>query len=205
MAQLECVPGSTRKRQSRTHAHSTTPLPNELAAKIADCLDPFINPPLEPTQLLQSHQWRDALLSGRTLPWLWDLDATAVATKEASLKDTVAVDRNEGAGGTTVRAQTLRKVDASKSAEHDLSALSISQSGDAIPFSKGDDEFASSAPTSQPPATPSWDYERLVRQLAQTEIHEWDGVISGIPVGLRNRRRIWRLIEDIFVEAAEDY
>ncbi|XXG93756.1 hypothetical protein Hte_000005 [Hypoxylon texense] len=42
----------------------------------------------------------------------------------------------------------------------------------------------------------SWDWELIVRQLSQLEIHEpGDGTLS-LPVGLRNRRRIWRLLED---------
>ncbi|KAG8531131.1 uncharacterized protein KY384_004489 [Bacidia gigantensis] len=41
-----------------------------------------------------------------------------------------------------------------------------------------------------------WDWELLAEQLAQTSIHE-RGKVFHIPLGLRNRRRIWRLVEDI--------
>ena len=42
-----------------------------------------------------------------------------------------------------------------------------------------------------------WNWELLVRQLAQSTIHEPGKVLENLPMGLRNRRRIWRLVEDI--------
>ena len=42
-----------------------------------------------------------------------------------------------------------------------------------------------------------WNWELLVRQLSQVEIHESRAVLEDFPIGLRNRRRIWRLVEDI--------
>ena len=42
----------------------------------------------------------------------------------------------------------------------------------------------------------SWNYELLVRQLAQVEYFESG---KNVPPGLRNRRRIWRLVEEMYV------
>ncbi|KAL8717404.1 MAG: hypothetical protein Q9225_005348 [Loekoesia sp. 1 TL-2023] len=42
-----------------------------------------------------------------------------------------------------------------------------------------------------------WDWELLARQLAQVEIHKPRRVLPNLMMGLRNRRRIWRLIGDV--------
>ena len=42
----------------------------------------------------------------------------------------------------------------------------------------------------------SWDWELLVRQLAQPEVFEPGGVMESAPLALRNRRRIWRLLDE---------
>lgn len=42
-----------------------------------------------------------------------------------------------------------------------------------------------------------WNWELLVRQLAQTDIYKPKMVLEDLALGLRNRRRIWRLVEDI--------
>jgi hypothetical protein len=45
-----------------------------------------------------------------------------------------------------------------------------------------------------------WDYELLVRQLAQVEFFELVSKSGkNVPLGLRNRRRIWRLVEEMYV------
>jgi hypothetical protein len=46
-----------------------------------------------------------------------------------------------------------------------------------------------------------WDFERLVRQLAQEGIWEYFGRGQADPalLGIRNRRRIWKLVEDMEV------
>ena len=48
-----------------------------------------------------------------------------------------------------------------------------------------------------------WDWELLVRALAENDIYENEEVIwamENVPLGLRNRKRIWRLVQDIFSE-----
>ena len=40
-----------------------------------------------------------------------------------------------------------------------------------------------------------WDWEQLVRQLAQVEVFEPGNPMSKAPLNLRNRRRIWRILE----------
>ena len=42
-----------------------------------------------------------------------------------------------------------------------------------------------------------WNWELFVRQLAQPGIFEAGAVVKDLPLGLRNRRRIWRLVDDL--------
>ncbi|KAI0802905.1 hypothetical protein GGR55DRAFT_402847 [Xylaria sp. FL0064] len=42
----------------------------------------------------------------------------------------------------------------------------------------------------------SWDWDRLVRKLSQVKIHESHDATLSLPLGLKNRRRIWRCLED---------
>lgn len=42
-----------------------------------------------------------------------------------------------------------------------------------------------------------WDWERLVRELAQGGIYRPGAVVEGLAVGVRNRRRIWMLVGDL--------
>lgn len=57
---------------------------------------------------------------------------------------------------------------------------------------------------SKPPEQ-EWNWELLVRQLAQVNIHEPGAVLEGLPMGLRNRRRIWRIVKDILSSKVDDY
>ena len=50
-----------------------------------------------------------------------------------------------------------------------------------------------------------WDWELLIRQLSQPDAFEATGAFAGAPLGLRNRRRIWRCLSDMdFKGAAND-
>ena len=49
-----------------------------------------------------------------------------------------------------------------------------------------------------------WNWELLARQLAQVNIHEPRKVLKDLPMGLRNRRRIWRLVGDIMDTEAKE-
>ncbi|KAK8098835.1 uncharacterized protein PG998_012076 [Apiospora kogelbergensis] len=42
----------------------------------------------------------------------------------------------------------------------------------------------------------NWDWELLVNKLSNPEIHEPTDTTLNLPVGLRNRRRIWRCLEE---------
>jgi hypothetical protein len=42
----------------------------------------------------------------------------------------------------------------------------------------------------------AWDWELLVMQLAQVRVFEEGGLMADAPLGLRKRRRIWRLIDE---------
>lgn len=46
----------------------------------------------------------------------------------------------------------------------------------------------------------NWDWESLVRSLSKPEIHEPSDTTLNLPVGLRNRRRIWRCLEEARVD-----
>ena len=52
------------------------------------------------------------------------------------------------------------------------------------------------------PQGQQWNWELLVRQLAQANLHEPRAVLYDLPMGFRNRRRIWRLVDDILAEEA---
>lgn len=55
------------------------------------------------------------------------------------------------------------------------------------------------------PQGQEWDWELLVRQLAQVKLHEPKAIFEDLPMGLRNRRRIWRIVEDMLAEEADCY
>ncbi|KAI1393090.1 uncharacterized protein F4822DRAFT_393052 [Hypoxylon trugodes] len=46
----------------------------------------------------------------------------------------------------------------------------------------------------------NWDWKALGRQLSRVEIHTPSDETLNLPLGLRNRRRIWRLLEDARVD-----
>lgn len=46
----------------------------------------------------------------------------------------------------------------------------------------------------------TWDWELLVQQLSEPAIHEPSDTTLTLPVGLRNRRRIWHCIEEARVD-----
>ena len=50
------------------------------------------------------------------------------------------------------------------------------------------------------PDDTGWDWELLVRQLVQPDFHVPEAVETGIPDGVRNRQRLWRLLGDLLVE-----
>jgi len=45
-----------------------------------------------------------------------------------------------------------------------------------------------------------WDWKGLVRELAREENFEDGGVFDDAPAGFRNRRRLWRMLEDVMRE-----
>ena len=46
-----------------------------------------------------------------------------------------------------------------------------------------------------------WDWQMLCKDLASKALWESDGLGDLLPIGLRNRRRIWRLVEDLLMES----
>jgi hypothetical protein len=53
-------------------------LPTELQDMIYNNLHPFVNPEPTCTRSLPSRLWRDMLFNRQILPWLWDLDISAL-------------------------------------------------------------------------------------------------------------------------------
>lgn len=142
-------------------------LPQELRDHIVSFLRSSKPLPVRCTRLISQEHWRQILADGRTLPFLWDLDA-----------DTVDSYRRYRTGDS-------------------------------------DDAGDGGATAFSPPPTPGMgeevelDFEHLVRTLSQrvhaTGSGHYAGTepgpepYDGLPDGLRNRRRIWQLIEEMFV------
>jgi hypothetical protein len=117
----------------------------ELKQAIVDSLLPLRNLPLQCTRLLDQSYWKEILISGRFLPFLWDLDLDLLGAK-----------------------------------------------------------------VSQLPGKLEWNWERLVRQLSQSGFLDYAAkasqdshYVQGVPFGLRNRRRIWRILEEMQVNDME--
>jgi hypothetical protein len=111
----------------------------EMRLAIIDSLFPLRNLPLQCTRLLDQSYWKEILVSGRLLPFLWDLDLDLIKAKE-----------------------------------------------------------------SQQPGQREWDWERLVRQLSQSGFLDYSAKaaqachhLHPVPFGLRNRRRIFRILEEM--------
>lgn len=47
------------------------------------------------------------------------------------------------------------------------------------------------------PEVLEWDWEKLVRQLAQTTVMCLGGLMDDAPLGIRNRRRIWMMLNEM--------
>jgi hypothetical protein len=111
-------------------------------------LHPFINPEQTCTRCLPSRLWRDLLFNRQILPWLWDLDISALQSCPVT---------SDAADVPTFEAEEV------------------------------------------------WDWERLVRTLAQVEVFEPGHPLEHAPLRLRNRRRIWRLLEEAEDEDIEEW
>ena len=55
------------------------------------------------------------------------------------------------------------------------------------------------------PVGREWKWEGLVRKLSQTALHKPRMIIDNLPFGLRNRRRIWRIVEEMYVGDVAPY
>lgn len=71
------------------------------------------------------------------------------------------------------------------------------------------EEFHNGGPHDMPPAYYAdgyWDWEQLVRQLAQVDAFESGRSMERAPpLELRNRRRIWRLLDEARVDDVQEY
>ena len=75
-----------------------------------------------------------------------------------------------------------------------------------IPWLWDIDEEACRQKDTQTPDDPSehWDWELLVRTLTQERVFEPDHPLQHAPHGLRNRRRIWGIVEEIMQTSEEE-
>ncbi|KAL9079165.1 MAG: hypothetical protein Q9157_001916 [Trypethelium eluteriae] len=98
----------------------------------------FLNPLTETSTkyVLPPPVWRAGLLSGKLIPYLWDLDPVVIREKDA------APDGSEDS---------------------------------------------------------RWDWELLARQLAQPNAFDKGQPLTDVPMGLANRRRIWQLLDDMYL------
>lgn len=55
------------------------------------------------------------------------------------------------------------------------------------------------------PVGREWNWEAFVRRLPQKALHEPRMIFDDVPFGLRNRRRIWRTVEEMYVNDAAPY
>ena len=157
-------------------------LPQELQDHVVSFLwgrDPL---PMHCTRLLPQEHWGQLLADGRTLSFLWDLDADMVGSylrrrcvdgedrmgkgknNNDNKRECVAENENRGSGGVEVELDF----------EHLVRMLSQ-------PASRGPRDADESGLNGE------YDGER--------EAEPYDG----LPDGLRNRRRIWQLVEEMFV------
>ncbi|KAE8416500.1 hypothetical protein BDV36DRAFT_284520 [Aspergillus pseudocaelatus] len=123
-------------------------LPTEILDMIYNNLHPFVNPGQICTRSLPSSLWRDMLFNRHVLPWLWDLDISALRSYPVT-----------------------------------------PDAGNVLTYEADD----------------VWDWERLVRTLAQVEVFEPGNPLQHAPLRLRNRRRIWRLLEEAEDEDIEEW
>lgn len=55
------------------------------------------------------------------------------------------------------------------------------------------------------PVGREWNWEGLVRKLSQTALHKPRMIFDDLPFGLRNRRRIWRIVDEMYVGDVAPY
>ncbi|KAL8709203.1 MAG: hypothetical protein Q9225_007488, partial [Loekoesia sp. 1 TL-2023] len=58
---------------------------------------------------------------------------------------------------------------------------------------------------SSKPPDQEWNWDLLAHQLSQPDLHDPGAVLANLPMGLRNRRRIWRIVEDMLSVEGEEY
>ena len=175
-------------------------LPPELQDHVVSFLQGLDPLPTRCTRLLPQQHWRQMLSDGRTLPFLWDLDADMVdnyrrwrrADGEGGVRDGAGVG-GKGKGDASGN-RYGNESGSSATAEKTLFAPSAA----AAP-GPGEEEV-------------EIDFEYLVRMLSQSmsrepPCDEYGGgerepepePYVGFPRELRNRRRIWQLVEEMFV------
>ena len=67
------------------------------------------------------------------------------------------------------------------------------------------DENACAQKEAAKPQGQEWNWELLFEQLTQVDILKPKAVFEDLPMGLRNRRRIWKIVEDMMFQEADSY
>ncbi|KAI0126615.1 hypothetical protein BJ170DRAFT_733898 [Xylariales sp. AK1849] len=153
-------------------------LPAELAEKCN----------LECSRLFHPNWWRNQLLRGRFIPWLWDvswkeLDGKFIPEDDGSNQDSLKKERD---------VQHVWAVE-------DIIVSADSNDASTSTANSTQQQLAKPAEEQEKDWTKlDWDWEYLVRQLAQHNVLGPTGVLGDAPqelrVALLNRRRIWELI-----------
>ncbi|KAF2998077.1 hypothetical protein E8E14_001951 [Neopestalotiopsis sp. 37M] len=148
ISNAETLQPSSVNQGAKAFSESFLALPQELQDRIVMFMGCFEGLSSKCTGLLPQETWRHILLDGRYLPFLWDLDVSAIETFCSSL----------AARGTEINWELLvRKL------------------------SKG--------------VWTNWRHHETLE--ADLELFCYSNM--NVPNGLRNRRRIWQLVEEMFV------
>lgn len=154
-------------------------LPAELRMSIIEHMSPIRDLPRITTSLLPQSWWRDSLIQGELLPWLWDLDRDVILAKDQescpSNTDSIKFEWNW--------------------------ELLFRQLSRGIGFG-----IRADAPKGLPTKDVWFDdfLEEIEMKLDYDADNMWVSTgyyddLDHVPPGLHHRRRVWQLLEEMFV------
>lgn len=159
-------------------------LPPELRIPIVnDYMGPCRDFPRITTNILPQAFWKDLLKEGRSLPWLWDLDSNLIDSKDREKCPSNDIDAG------------------SQSFQWNWELL-VRQLSRSLDFGIGE-HFPKNLPLNQ------WHWDSFFPEF-QLEMPDYEPndvwVTTGyhddlefVPPGLHQRRRVWQLLEEMFV------
>lgn len=159
--------------ESRSFARSINRLPTEIVDMILKHLQGLEDPPLACNRLLRPYLWRRALVTQDIFPWLWDI------------KRLIRTDRGRAHQVFPWLRDSHRSENVSHGLDQEGEGLNIEEY---MRFKLLDNK---------------WDWELLVRQWAQKDVFEPGTYRQDLHLALRNRRRIWRILEEMRLDDVE--